>query len=96
VLRPDQRWALMLVNKDQPNAHSVRISFQDGNSARHFVGSVDMITFGSEQYQWHPSPTGGSADPDGPAVKSRISATAETTYTLPKASVVILRGSVSN
>ncbi|PYX01278.1 MAG: glycosyl hydrolase family 5 [Acidobacteria bacterium] len=96
VLRPDKQWALMFVNKDQQNAHSVKINFEDGERTRHFAGSVDMIAFGSEQYQWHPSPTGGSAEPDGPALKSRISADAKTTYTLPKASVVIFRGSVQD
>jgi F5/8 type C domain len=96
VLRPDSQWALMVVNKDQQNSHSIRINFQDGDAAHHFAGSVDMITFGSEQYQWHPSPTGGSADPDGPTARSKITAAAQTTYTLPKASVVILRGSVAD
>jgi F5/8 type C domain len=96
VLRPDKQWALMLVNKDQQNAHSVKINFQEGERAQHFTGSVDMIAFGSEQYQWHPSTTGGSADPDGPALKTKVSASARTTYTLPKASVVVLRGSLGD
>jgi hypothetical protein len=96
VLRPDKQWALMLVNKDQQNAHSVKINFQEGERAQHFTGSVDMIAFGSEQYQWHPSTTGGSADPDGPALKTKVSASAGTTYTLPKASVVVLRGSLGD
>jgi len=92
LFRPDGQWALMLINKDQLNSHQARIVFQDANTARHFVGAIDRITFGSEQYQWHPSLTGGSADPDGPASKSEIKANAGTTYTLPKASITVLRG----
>ncbi len=68
--------------------------FQDGSTAQHFTGTVDVITFGSEQYQWHPAPAplGGSADPDGPAAKSKITAPTDSTYTLPKASITVLRG----
>ncbi len=92
LLRPDGQWALMLINKDQINSHQAQIVFQHANTARHFAGVIDRITFGSEQYQWHPSLTGGSADPDGPASKSEIKANAGTTYTLPKASITVLRG----
>jgi hypothetical protein len=98
LLRPDGQWALMLINKDQMNAHSLRINFESGGKAQHFTGSVDIITFGSEQYQWHPGPlpVGGVADPDGPAARSKINADAETTYILPKASVTVLRGRVGD
>ncbi len=98
LLRPDGQWALMLINKDQMNSHEAQIVFQNGSAAQHFSGPIDRITFGSEQYQWHPSqlPTGGSADPDGPASKSRITAGAGTIYTLPKASITVLRGKTAD
>ena len=58
VQRPDGTWALMAVNRDQQNAHRVRIVF-DGpaQKANAFSGNVDISTFGSEQYQWHPAQT---------------------------------------
>jgi hypothetical protein len=99
LLRPDRQWALMLINKDQMNSHEVQIVFQNaGEATQHFNGPVDRITFGSEQYQWHPAPlpTGGSADPDGPPSRSKISAGAGTAYTLPKASITVLRGKTSD
>jgi len=92
LLRPDGQWTLMLVNKDQLNAQDVRIVFQDRAATRHFAGEIDRITFGSEQYEWHPSLTGGSAEPDGPAFKSKVTAVPHTRYTLPKASITVLRG----
>ena len=101
VLRPDGQWSLMLVNKDQESAHPVRISFHSdaGGSDSHFAGSVDVVTFGSEQYKWHTDlkivPVGGSADPDGPAARSTISAGVDTIYTLPKASVTVIRGKLA-
>ncbi len=92
--RPDGQWAVMLVNKDQENPHAVRIVFDDGGTGgeRTLAGPVAFVSFGSEQYRWHPEPKGGRADPDGPAVRSTLTADAQTTYTLPRASVTVVRG----
>jgi hypothetical protein len=76
-----------------------------------FAGPVSMVTFGREQYQWHSntklglgySETGddrheanvGHADPDGPAARSTIAATDQTSFQLPKSSVTVLRGKLS-
>ena len=100
ALRPDGQWSLMIVNKDQENAHSVGIAFDDSKSGKvsHFSGAVAAITFGSAQYQWHPdekNPIGGRADPDGPALRSTIQAAADTRFDLPASSVVVLRGTIS-
>ncbi len=96
VVRPDSQWSLLVVNKDQENAHRVRISFHDSNHSAHsfFSGTVSVTTFGAAQYQWHPTATGGSADPDGPAVKSTVTGREDATYTLPKASITVLKGKI--
>jgi hypothetical protein len=53
--RPDGEWSLLVVNRDQQNAHRVRIAFRgDAGSATSFVGPVEMATFGSAQYKWNP------------------------------------------
>jgi hypothetical protein len=54
-----------------------------------------MITFGKEQYQWHPERKKGYADPDGPPKTSSLQASQNTTYELPAASVTVLRGKLS-
>lgn len=96
ALRPDGQYSLMVVNRDQWNAHKVRITFHDNqaNADRFFAGTVETTTFGRAQYQWHPDAKGGSADPDGPAVKASLHATAETWFELPEASVTVLRGTL--
>jgi F5/8 type C domain len=95
LLRPDGLWSLMLVNRDQENAHKVRIEFNDGKGElRFFSGPLSVATFGSAQYQWHPTNQGGFADPDGPVAKSTITAGPDTLYELPKASMTVLRGSI--
>jgi NedA-like, galactose-binding domain len=59
VKRPDGQWSVMAVNGDQHNAHQVKISFQDQTTqtATAFSGTVEISTFGSNQYQWHPAET---------------------------------------
>ncbi|HYL67897.1 MAG TPA: glycosyl hydrolase family 5, partial [Candidatus Limnocylindria bacterium] len=97
ALRPDKQWSLMVINKDQENAHKVRIVFHNAkdNTDSFFAGDLDFITFGSAQYQWHPEVNNGTADPDGPPARSKIAATADTLFELPKASITILRGAIS-
>jgi hypothetical protein len=92
--RPDGQWSLMLINKDYDNAHQVHIVFHDaeGNRVQSFAGPVTMITFGKAQYQWHPDRKKGHADPDGPPVTSTLAGGENTQYSLPAASVTILRG----
>jgi len=104
VMRPDGQWAMLVVNKDQENAHEVSIRFEDAEkgTTKTFAGPVSVTTFGSAQYKWHPStrPAGrlggdaGNADPDGPAEKSTVNATPGTKFTLGAASVTVIRGAV--
>jgi hypothetical protein len=94
LLRPDGEWSLMLINKDQWNAHSLHIAFHDDSTQKdsYFVGPVRWTTFGAAQYRWHPGAKGGFADPDGPAAVSTLTAGSDTVYTLPAASITVVRG----
>jgi hypothetical protein len=94
--RPDGQWSLMLINKDYDHAHQIHVVFNDleGKRTESFVGSVKMITFGKAQYQWHPNRKSGYADPDGPPSTSTIVGDDRTLYSLPAASVTVLRGEV--
>ena len=57
--RPDGQWSLLAVNRDQQNAHRVKIAFDDqkDHKSSGFDGSVEIATFGKDQYQWHPGHT---------------------------------------
>jgi hypothetical protein len=94
--RPDGQWSLMVVNKDYDHAHAVRIDFHAGGGIepRHFAGPVTVISFGKEQYVWHPAGREGYADPDGPAATSKVMGRSDASFTLPAASLTILRGRV--
>jgi hypothetical protein len=97
VHRPHGDWSLMVVNNDQENVHSVKISFDDAaqSASGSFFGPVTVKTFGKAQYQWHPSHAGGVADPDGPIATSTINGGPNTSYELPAASITVLRGHVN-
>jgi hypothetical protein len=96
MLRLDGQWSLLLINKDYDHPHPVRITFHDsdGKTDSSFAGPVSMITFGKAQYQWHPARKEGYADPDGPAATSTVDGAPDAQYTLPPASMTVLRGHV--
>jgi F5/8 type C domain len=97
VHRPDGNWALMLVNRDQTNSHAVRVVFENGNKAEtaSFASPVTFVTFGSEQYVWINDGPNSHPDPDNPPVATTVNATPHTMFTLPKASITVLRGKVA-
>jgi hypothetical protein len=96
VRRPDGSWSLMLVNRDENNDHIVRVVFEgERNKPGSFLGSVAMTTFGSRQYVWKDEGPASHADPDGPPVAMTVASSPQTTFTLPKASITVLRGKVA-
>jgi len=95
VRRPDGHWALLLINKDRDSAHPVQIAFENSGGTGYFSGTIRMVTFGSEQYVWHGEDANAHADPNLPPVVSSINASAQTVFTLPKASITVLRGEVA-
>src|SRR5271155_4284843 len=97
VHRPDGNWSLMLVNRDQNNPHTVRVQFEDSRNKQgaSFSGPVAFVTFGSEQYVWINDGPNSHADPDHPPVATTVAANPQTTFTLPKASITVLRGKVA-
>ena len=110
--RSDGDWSLLIVNRDQLAPHQFRINFRDdaAHNIKSFTGPVEISTFGSEQYKWHPattvfmahsasaaeqavfSNTKGHADPDGPALHLTKDASPDTTYQIPAASIMVVRG----
>src|SRR4029077_18716639 len=97
VLRSDGQWSVLLINKDYDHEHSVRVTFHDAHAKKEsgFAGPVTMITFGKNQYQWHPARRNGFAGPDGPAATTTIAGGDNVQYTLPPASVTVLRGRIA-
>ena len=98
VERPDGQWSVMLINKDHDNEHAVKIVFMDPETkrTRFFSERVDRIVFGAKEYEWHPDGVDGRAEPDGPPSRSIERGGREALYQLPKASMIVLRGTLVN
>jgi len=96
VHRPDGNWSLMLVNRDETNPHPVRVVFEDSGSGRRafFSGPTTLVTFGSEQYTWINDGPNSHADPDHPPVASTVTGGPQAIFTIPKASITVLRGKI--
>lgn len=96
VLRPNNKWSLLIVNRDHENDHGVKIAFQqsDKGTSTGFSGPVRRVTFGSAQYKWHADGPNGYPEPDGPLAVSMVASDRETVYELPKASITVLTGSL--
>jgi hypothetical protein len=94
--RPDGNWSIMLVNRDETNPHRVRVQFEDSSSKKSvsFSGPVMLVTFGSEQYVWINDGPNSHADPDHAPVATSQQASPQTVFSMPKASITVLRGRV--
>ena len=97
VKRPDGEWSLMVINKDPSNAYQVAIAFANGGNETNaaFSGMVKKVTFGAEEYVWHPAAANSYAEPDGPPKRERVEWKPGQKVILPKASVTVLTGRVS-
>jgi len=98
VKRPNGEWSFLLVNKDPSNDHNVRLVLNEGalSEAAQFSGAVQVTTFGAAQYVWHPSGPMSHANPDGPASVSQIEWSGGQEMDLPKASITVIRGKLTN
>jgi hypothetical protein len=89
VTRPGGEWSVMLINKDQSNAHEIKLAFDDA-SRNSLAGPMTLVTFGSEQYMWKSDGPNGHPDPNSPPVLKTPAAGTQS-ITLPKASVTVVR-----
>jgi hypothetical protein len=98
VHRPDGNWSLMLVNRDENNPHTIRVSFENAKEKRNsaFSGNISWISFGSDQYVWINDGPNSHPDPNLPPAAKSIDANAQTIFTLSKASITVLRGKIAN
>ena len=92
---PDGQWSVMVINKDQSNPHRIRLVFDDDTGKRDsFSGPVTMTTFGSEQYVWRSEGPQSHPDPNLPPVTTTLQGGTNFSFTLPKASLNVLRGRI--
>ena len=92
VKRPDNRWAVMLLNKDPKNIWTINVDFENDKIEKSFKGDVDFYQFSGKQYQWSAKlarPT-KSAPPEHKIIR----ADRTKRFMLPPYSLTVLRGNV--
>ena len=82
--RPDNKWSLLLINKDP--VHEVRIVIRGRNP---WPGSARLVTYSAEQYYWQADKAAGHSTRN--AAPSRIIVQGNQNFTLPAWSLSILR-----
>jgi hypothetical protein len=92
--RPDGQWAVMLINKDPVNAYTVSVAFGGPSGTHHFASPVASEVLSPAQYVWHSEGQNGYPNPDGPLAAASLQGGPGAAYTLPPASVTVLRGTL--
>ena len=94
VERPDQKWSVMLINRDPQNAWTINLRFrnEESGSETDFTGDVDLFQFSAKQYKWdaelkHPSR-------DDPPEHDVIATERARNIQLPPYSMTVLRGRI--
>lgn len=91
VKRPDQRWAIMLLNKDSEHAYAVHIRFTDGQSCGQSFGRrVQVFQYSPEQYTWKRS--GEDGHPIRTNSPHHFAVAGNSAVRLPPLSLTVVRG----
>lgn len=95
--RPDQRWALMLINKDPAQAQRVHFRFAShgAKAASPFRGPLDLYQFSSKQYEWHANGAAGFPLHSKAPAHTVLATEPPDGLLLPPYSITVLRSSPS-
>jgi hypothetical protein len=94
VHRPDDRWAVMFVNKDPTQAWSLRIAVrhQEGGRTTTLLSPIEVDQFSPAQYVWHARRAHGAPSPDRPPVHTVIHSGNQPVVVLPPYSLTVVQG----
>ena len=96
VRRPDNQWALLVINKDPKDAAQLSVQFKISGTKQpvSFEGKVEMIQFSRAQYAWHAD--GQNGHPIRSLPPAQFTREASSLYELPPYSITVLRGKVAD
>ena len=97
VLRPDQRWAVLMINKNPDSAVSVDLGIQNQatGASQLLKCPCDLFQYSSEQYVWNPDGAKGYASPNLPPNRVTLTGSVAGSLSLPPYSMTILRSAES-
>jgi len=93
VRRPDNQWAVLLINKDPKQAYTVRIQIKNqATNQIEALRSTVLYQFSSEQYVWHTDGAAGYPSRSLPPKKMMLTDREEQGIVLPPYSLSVVRG----
>jgi hypothetical protein len=97
VFRPDRLWALMVINKDSSNAHTVQVRFYDQSSGSEseFEGAIDLYQYSRKQYELSEDKQEPYPTKDQPPEHQTLGASMALVVQLPAYSITVMRGTGS-
>ncbi len=92
VRRPDDRWSLLVLNKDPVRTQAISAAFESGGTARQeWLGPHEIVQYSPSQYRWKANKDDGHPQFSNPPVQSRTDNAKPLSITLPPMSITIIR-----
>jgi hypothetical protein len=92
VRRPDDLWALLVLNKDPARAQSISAAFEGGGLAQQeWRGPHEIVQYSPAQYRWKANKDDGQPAFSNPPLQSRTESAKPLSITLPPMSITVVR-----
>ncbi len=92
VRRPDDLWALLVLNKDPVRTQTISAVFERGNEAQQeWRGPHEVFQYSPNQYRWKANKDDGHPQFSNPPVQSRTENAKPLSVTLPPMSITVIR-----
>ena len=92
VRRPDDLWALLILNKDPARTQTISALFESGGSPQSgWLGPHEIFQYSPVQYRWKANKDDGQPAFSNPPAKNRTESAKPLSVTLPPMSITIIR-----
>lgn len=92
VRRPDDQWALLILNKDPAHTQTISATFEDGgSSASGWLGPHTVLQYSPRQYRWRANKDDGEPAFSHPPAESQTAGGKPLALTLPPMSMTVIR-----
>ncbi|MGO9458960.1 MAG: discoidin domain-containing protein [Rhodomicrobium sp.] len=97
VHRPDDQWAVLILNKDSVRTRVIDVRFGGANSnAARWRGPHDVLQYSPKQYAWIPNRDDGHPKFSEPPAQYRTESGKPLSLSLPPMSITVVRGAAPN
>ena len=92
VRRPDDLWALVILNKDPTRSQTISAAFErEGAAHQEWSGPHEILQYSPSQYRWKANKDDGHPQFSNPPVQSQTESAKPLSVTLPPMSITIIR-----